>query len=55
MRRTTVHRTTVRPAVRRRLDETDEPGQELPEVRKDIRRTWWPDAQGGPADGIRGR
>jgi hypothetical protein len=54
MRRTTLHRTAVGSRNRRRRDEADEHA-ERPEVREDIRRTWWPDAPGGPADDARQR
>ncbi|WP_255952735.1 hypothetical protein [Streptomyces odontomachi] len=46
MRRTTVHKTPVGQRRRRAHGEAleaDEP-MERPEVRRDIRRIWWPDA-----------
>ncbi|MFJ6572868.1 hypothetical protein ACIQNU_36225 [Streptomyces sp. NPDC091292] len=47
MRRTTVQKTPMRPAVRRervRRDEADDRARDRPEVREDIRRTWWPES-----------
>jgi hypothetical protein len=57
MRRTTVHKTPVGQRRRRAHGEAREAEEyrERPEVRRDIRRTWWPDAPGGPSDDARGR
>jgi hypothetical protein len=56
MRRTTVTRTPVGATRdRRRRDEVDE-CRERPEIRADIRRTWWPQAPGDdPAGDARRR
>ncbi|WP_338694912.1 hypothetical protein V2W30_08335 [Streptomyces sp. Q6] len=47
MRRVTTHKRTGASAITRRLrdlqDEAAERGRERPEVRKDVRKTWWPD------------
>ncbi|GHH75030.1 hypothetical protein GCM10018793_17330 [Streptomyces sulfonofaciens] len=53
MRRVNLRKTPIRPGARRTNDEADEPGQERPEVRRDILRTWWPDSEvpGGPVRG----
>ncbi|MFD8231893.1 hypothetical protein ACFV20_08355 [Streptomyces sp. NPDC059696] len=44
MRRVTVQKPLKKPVVRRVLEEADERRAGRPEVRKDIARTWWPDA-----------
>ncbi|MFF2851830.1 hypothetical protein ACFVT5_36665 [Streptomyces sp. NPDC058001] len=47
MRRTTVQKTPIRPAVRReraKREENDDRARARPEVREDIRRTWWPES-----------
>lgn len=44
MRRVTVHKPARQSGITRRLrEEAAEPRRERPEVRKDVRRTWWPD------------
>ncbi|WP_086020389.1 MULTISPECIES: hypothetical protein [unclassified Streptomyces] len=44
MRRVTMHKPTARSTVSRRLqEEAAERVRERPEVRKDVRKTWWPD------------
>lgn len=44
MRRVTVHKPTGASSITRRLqDEAAERKTERPEVRKDVRKTWWPD------------
>ena len=44
MRRVTVQKPLTKSDVRRVLEEADERPAGRPEVRKDIARTWWPDA-----------
>ncbi|WP_394435250.1 hypothetical protein [Streptomyces sp. SGAir0957] len=44
MRRVTMHKPTGAGTVTRRLrEEAAETVRERPEVRKDVRKTWWPD------------
>ncbi|GGX50146.1 hypothetical protein GCM10010515_16820 [Streptomyces fructofermentans] len=43
MRRTTLQKPLRKPDSRRPRDESEERPAQRPEVRKDIRRTWWPD------------
>ncbi|MEU9628983.1 hypothetical protein ACFZDB_23680 [Streptomyces luteogriseus] len=44
MRRVTVQKPLKKTDVRRVREEVDERVAARPEVRKDIARTWWPDA-----------
>ena len=44
MRRVTVQKPLKKPDVRRVREGADERPAGRPEVRKDIARTWWPDA-----------
>ncbi|MGK5695504.1 hypothetical protein ACSNOJ_21835 [Streptomyces sp. URMC 128] len=44
MRRVTVQKPLKKTDVRRACEEADERPAGRPEVRKDIVRTWWPDA-----------
>ncbi|GHJ38620.1 hypothetical protein [Streptomyces sp. TS71-3] len=57
MRRMNARKTPVRPGARRMDDEAEEREQQRPEVRRDIRRIWWPesDEQSTPRAGTRGR
>jgi hypothetical protein len=49
MHRVAVPRTPARRSARRRSEEADEQRyRERPEIRRDIRKTWWPDAADGP-------
>ncbi|MFJ8822222.1 hypothetical protein ACIREE_10610 [Streptomyces sp. NPDC102467] len=44
MRRVTMHKPTGASTITRRLrEEATETARERPEVRKDVRKTWWPD------------
>ncbi|MET8474532.1 hypothetical protein ABZY90_34245 [Streptomyces sp. NPDC006422] len=44
MRRVTMHKPTGASTITRRLrEDAAERGRERPEVRKDVRKTWWPD------------
>ncbi|MFJ9041347.1 hypothetical protein ACIRF8_32885 [Streptomyces sp. NPDC102406] len=44
MRRVTMHKPTGASTITRRLrDEAAETARERAEVRKDVRKTWWPD------------
>ncbi|MEV3854622.1 hypothetical protein AB0J38_09885 [Streptomyces sp. NPDC050095] len=44
MRRVTMHKPTGVSTLTRRLrEEAAEQQRERPEVRKDVRKTWWPD------------
>ncbi|MER5441885.1 hypothetical protein [Streptomyces sp. NPDC002790] len=44
MRRVTMHKPTGASTITRRLrEDAADVKQERPEVRKDVRKTWWPD------------
>ncbi|MFZ3571469.1 hypothetical protein ACOKM5_31555 [Streptomyces sp. BH097] len=44
MRRVTMHKPTGSSSISRRLrEDAAEAKRERPEVRKDVRKTWWPD------------
>ncbi|MHC0430524.1 hypothetical protein ACX6XY_10080 [Streptomyces sp. O3] len=43
MRRQTVQKPVNRTTSRRKRDRADEPARPRPEIRQDVRRTWWPD------------
>ncbi|MFF3494287.1 hypothetical protein ACFYWS_23370 [Streptomyces sp. NPDC002795] len=44
MRRVTMHKPTGSSSIRRRLrEDAADLKRERPEVRKDVRKTWWPD------------
>ncbi|MGW1895603.1 hypothetical protein ACWCP6_35965 [Streptomyces sp. NPDC002004] len=43
MRRVTVQKPPIKPSARRVRDEYEDRAQPRAEVRKDIRRTWWPE------------
>lgn len=56
MRRVTVRKPLKKTDVRRVREEADASPCERPEIRKDIARTWWPEADGpGGAAGRQGR
>ncbi|MBQ1092033.1 hypothetical protein [Streptomyces sp. B93] len=45
MRRVTLHKPPTTRNARRLREEAEELPAERPEVRKDIARTWWPEAE----------